>query len=99
MGRGGREGAKQPLVRLSWPVNQAGLDYHIWTTLLQPSACSSFASLAHKKMHKGQTYVMHIVQGPMLSLTYQLMTRCTRKLSQGATKPSFHAFMHWHWHK
>ena len=43
----GREGAKQPLVRLSWPVNQAGLDYHIWTTLLQPSACSSFASLAH----------------------------------------------------
>ena len=49
---GGGEGAKQPLVRLSWPVNQAGLDYHIWTTLLQPSPSSSFASqsLAHKKM-------------------------------------------------
>ena len=34
------EGAKQALVRLSWPVNQAGLDYqdyHIWTTLLHPS--------------------------------------------------------------
>ena len=41
----GGEGAKQPLVRLSWPVNQAGLDYHIWTTLLQPTACSSFASV------------------------------------------------------
>ena len=41
----GGVGAKQPLVRLSWPVNQAGLDYHIWTTLLQPSASSSFASV------------------------------------------------------
>ena len=51
----GGEGAKQPLVRLSWPVNQAGLDYHIWTTLLQPSAYSSFASVdKNKKKRKGQ---------------------------------------------
>ena len=51
----GGEGAKQPLVRLSWPVNQAGLDYHIWTTLLQPKACSSFASVdKNKKKRKGQ---------------------------------------------
>ena len=51
---GGRGGAKQPLVRLSWSVNQAGLDYHIWTTLLQPKACSSFASVdKNKKKRKG----------------------------------------------
>ena len=52
---GGRElGAKQALVRLSWPaVNQAGLDYHIGTrTLLHPSA--SFTSEACNGMQKGR---------------------------------------------